>query len=208
MEARSFPYLWVREVRNLTRFIAAPYFAAILIAVDLLAWGGAVVFREKAPSLDAACASSLAATSSPRAGRAPLTQAAASGGLAGIASWYGAHWQGRKTASGTRFNYRKLTAAHRSLPLNTRVRVTNRENGQSVIVLINDRGPYVDDRVIDLSMGAARRLGMVREGLVPVCLQVVDVWDQPVQISSAAPAPDDAVPNDRILALLNALSLV
>ena len=93
--------------------------------------------------------------------------------MTGIASWYGMHWQGRKTASGKRFNVSKLTAAHRSLPLNTRVRVTNTENGKSVVVLINDRGPYVRGRVIDLSTAAARELGMVKEGIVPVHIDIV-----------------------------------
>ena len=93
--------------------------------------------------------------------------------MTGVASWYGLHWQGRKTASGKRFNVHKLTAAHRSLPLNTRVRVTNTENGKSVVVVINDRGPYVNGRVIDLSTAAARQLGMVKEGVVPVRIDIV-----------------------------------
>jgi rare lipoprotein A (peptidoglycan hydrolase) len=86
----------------------------------------------------------------------------------GIASWYGKAWQGRRTASGKKFDARKLTAAHRTLPLNTRVRVTNLLNGQSVEVTINDRGPYVEGRMIDLSAEAARRLGMQKDGLAPV----------------------------------------
>ena len=92
----------------------------------------------------------------------------------GIASWYGMHWQGRKTASGTRFDVRKLTAAHRTLPLNTVVRVTNLLNGDSVEVLINDRGPYVGARVIDLSEAAAKRLNMVHKGIVPVRIEIVE----------------------------------
>ena len=92
----------------------------------------------------------------------------------GIASWYGMHWQGRKTASGTRFDVRKLTAAHRTLPLNTIVRVTNLLNGATVEVLVNDRGPYVGARVIDLSEAAAKRLNMVRKGLVPVRIEIVE----------------------------------
>lgn len=93
--------------------------------------------------------------------------------LAGTASWYGRHWEGRLTASGARFDPHRLTAAHRSLPLNTRVRVTNLENAKSVTVLINDRGPYVAGRVIDLSTAAARRLGMIKEGLAPVRIKVL-----------------------------------
>ncbi len=127
--------------------------AALLIALDLLAWSAAVAYRH-----------AVAATAPP---------AAPAHMLSGTASYYGQHWQGRKTASGSRFDLRKLTAAHRSLPLNTRVRVTNLENAKSVTVLINDRGPYVDGRVIDLSTAAARRLGMVKEGLAPVRIAVL-----------------------------------
>ncbi len=91
----------------------------------------------------------------------------------GVASWYGEHWQGRTTASGKPFDERKLTAAHRTLPLNTRVRVTNLKTGQSVEVTITDRGPYADGRVIDLSKAAAKKLGMMKEGLVPVRIESV-----------------------------------
>ena len=93
--------------------------------------------------------------------------------LTGIASWYGEHWQGRKTASGARFDIAKLTAAHRSLPLNTIVRVTNLSNGRSVEVLVNDRGPYVGRRVLDLSEAAAKRLDMIKKGLAPVRIETI-----------------------------------
>jgi rare lipoprotein A len=91
----------------------------------------------------------------------------------GVASWYGPQHQGRLTANGERFDMHKLTAAHRSLPLDTKVRVTNLENGKSVRVKINDRGPYVGDRVIDLSAKAARRLGMKEQGLAMVRVEVI-----------------------------------
>nr|MDJ0983204.1 septal ring lytic transglycosylase RlpA family protein [Kiloniellales bacterium] len=73
----------------------------------------------------------------------------------GEASWYGPGFQGRKTASGVRFNMNALTAAHRSLPFGTQVRVTNVENGRTVVVTINDRGPFAGGRIIDLSKAAA-----------------------------------------------------
>lgn len=76
---------------------------------------------------------------------------------AGRASWYGS---GHRTANGERFNPNGMTAAHRSLPFGTRVRVTNRSNGRSVVVRINDRGPFVAGRILDLSRGSARVLGM------------------------------------------------
>jgi rare lipoprotein A len=92
------------------------------------------------------------------------------GGSHGIASYY---WQGQKTASGARFNPSGMTAAHRSLPFGTRVLVTNRNNGRSVTVTINDRGPFIKGRIIDLSRGAAGVIGMTGSGLAPVSIQVL-----------------------------------
>jgi rare lipoprotein A len=91
----------------------------------------------------------------------------------GKASYYGKWHHGRKTASGERFNKNEMTAAHRTLPMGTLVRVTNTKNDRSVIVRINDRGPYRKGRVIDVSHAAATQLGMVRGGIVPVRLEVV-----------------------------------
>lgn len=81
-------------------------------------------------------------------------------GQQGMASWYGPGFHGRKTASGERFNSGALTAAHRTLPFGTKVRVMNKTNGRSVVVRINDRGPYAHGRIIDLSHGAARAIGV------------------------------------------------
>jgi len=92
----------------------------------------------------------------------------------GLASWYGPRFHGRRTANGERFNKFLLTAAHRTLPFNTRVRVTNLQNGRSVVVRINDRGPYVRGRIIDLSYGAARLLGMQARGVVLVKVEILD----------------------------------
>jgi rare lipoprotein A len=89
----------------------------------------------------------------------------------GQASWYGEQHQGRTTASGATFDMNQMTAAHRTLPLGTNVRVTNLDNGRSIEVVINDRGPYVGTRVIDLSREAARRLRMEHEGLAPVRIE-------------------------------------
>jgi rare lipoprotein A len=91
----------------------------------------------------------------------------------GIASWYGRREQGRRTASGARFDRRALTAAHPSLPLGTIVLVENLANGQSVALRITDRGPYRPGRIIDLSQAAARRLGLEGQGLGVVGLTVV-----------------------------------
>ncbi|AOX04627.1 hypothetical protein BJP34_31400 [Moorena producens PAL-8-15-08-1] len=91
----------------------------------------------------------------------------------GVASWYGSAFHGRRTASGERFNQYALTAAHRTLQFGTRVKVTNLRNGRSVIVRINDRGPNVRGRMIDLSRGAARIIGLVRSGTGPVHIEIL-----------------------------------
>jgi rare lipoprotein A len=91
----------------------------------------------------------------------------------GRASWYGIEHHGKRTASGGRFDMNALTAAHRSLPLGTMLRVKNLANGRSVVVRVNDRGPYVGGRIIDLSMAAAGCLGLKERGLGVVSLTVV-----------------------------------
>jgi rare lipoprotein A len=106
----------------------------------------------------------------------PLNSVANSGhsySLQGTASYYGGKFHGRKTASGERFNQEALTAAHKTLPLGTQVRVTNLRNGESVDVKINDRGPYHKGRVIDLSKGAARELGMLGAGTAKVKVELI-----------------------------------
>jgi rare lipoprotein A len=94
--------------------------------------------------------------------------------LEGIASWYGGKFQGRLTANGETFDTNELTAAHREIPFHTIVRVTNMQNGRSVDVRINDRGPFVDNRVIDLSRAAADAIGMTSTGVAPVTLDIID----------------------------------
>ena len=105
---------------------------------------------------------------------APLSPAqAADYDRAGKASWYGKRYHGRTTASGERFDMNAMTAAHRSLPFGTRVRVTNLANRRSVVLTINDRGPYAGGRIIDVSRRAAEILGMVRKGVVRVRVHTV-----------------------------------
>lgn len=89
----------------------------------------------------------------------------------GNASFYGAKFHGRKTASGAIFNKHAMTAAHRNLPFGTRVRVTHVHNGRSVVVTINDRGPFIKSRIIDVSRAAAEQLGMVQQGVARVRLE-------------------------------------
>lgn len=92
----------------------------------------------------------------------------------GEASWYGPGFHGKLTANGETYNQNELTAAHRTLPFDTRVRVENLDNGKSVIVRINDRGPYARGRIIDLSRKAAEDIQMVNSGVVPVRLILID----------------------------------
>ena len=92
----------------------------------------------------------------------------------GLASYYGRRFHGRRTANGERFDMYDFTAAHRALPLGSVIRVTNVSNGRSVRVRVNDRGPYIRGRVLDLSYAAAYRLGMVRSGLARVTIEIVE----------------------------------
>jgi rare lipoprotein A len=86
----------------------------------------------------------------------------------GVASWYGPGFHGKKTANGERFNTHDLTAAHKTLPFGTRLRVTDRRTGRHVLVVVNDRGPFTPGRVIDLSLAAAKSLGMIQRGIILV----------------------------------------
>jgi rare lipoprotein A (peptidoglycan hydrolase) len=90
------------------------------------------------------------------------------------ASYYGHEFAWRPTASGEPYNPLKLSAAHRTLPLGTKLKVTNLHNGRSVLVTVNDRGPYVKPRELDLSLGAARKLGMIRRGIARVRIERVE----------------------------------
>lgn len=93
--------------------------------------------------------------------------------LRGIASWYGRAHHGRRTASGVPFNMHALTAAHRTLPFGTRIRVTSIRSGRSVEVIVNDRGPYLGGRILDLSRQAAARLGTLLAGIADVQLEIL-----------------------------------
>ena len=114
--------------------------------------------------------------------RAPEVSGAATGNIigSGIASWYGPNFHGKLTANGERYNMNDYTAAHKTLPFNTVVRVDNVENGKSVVVRINDRGPYVGNRIIDLSRKAAQEIDMIGNGTASVRLMVVREGDRPI----------------------------
>ncbi len=93
--------------------------------------------------------------------------------LHGKASYYYGRWIGRKTANGEIYRAHDVTAAHKTLPFNTRVRVTNLRNNKSVVVRINNRGPYIKGRIIDLSIAAAQQIEMTKAGVVPVKVEVL-----------------------------------
>jgi len=106
----------------------------------------------------------------------------------GIASWYGPGFHGKRTSNGETYDMHAMTAAHKILPLGTFVRVTNKNNGRSLVLRINDRGPFADDRVIDLSRAAADKLDVVAKGTAPV--RITALSDQPPTASAAAKTGD------------------
>jgi rare lipoprotein A len=140
--------------------------------------------------LATACGKKVPVSAGPVA--APLSE------LQGLASYYAEPYHGRRTASGEVFDtYQQLTAAHRTLPFNTVVKVTNQENGKDVEVRINDRGPFVDGRVIDLSLKAAREIDMERSGVARVKLTVLKegaAVAASTPKTPAAPVPSPASP--------------
>ena len=108
----------------------------------------------------------------------------------GIASWYGKKFHGRLTAMGEVYDMYAMTAAHKALPRPTMVRVTNLDNGRAIVLRVNDRGPFHDDRLIDLSYGAARALGFDHQGTAPVVVEAIDEVNYP---ELARRAPTDNV---------------
>jgi rare lipoprotein A len=146
------------EIRRRPRARDLP--SAIVLSVLLVAW---------------ACAPATTGAVAPDAGRAPASLApglvpavAAGWSEQGEASWYGPGFAGRPTANGEVFDPRELTAAHPTLPFGTRVEVRNLETGRTVVVRINDRGPFVPGRIIDLSQAAAEAIGLIATGVAPV----------------------------------------
>ena len=128
-------------------------------------------------TLGVGCSGTRHGAAEPSAARTKVAPAAEAGGRwrtyeTGVASWYGGRWHGRKTANGEKYNQNSMTAAHKRLPFNTKVRVTNLRTGKSCIVRINNRGPYVRGRVIDLSVAAAKQIGSYDGGLTRVRLEV------------------------------------
>lgn len=163
------------RVGRLQRLLAVAVFAA------LVGIGSAVFFAtQPAPEPDAVLLGrgqagvDFPSSDRPSSDRAPRDSAEPGQPAgSGEASYYGDELRGRPTASGESFDPEGLTAAHRTLPLGTRLRVTNVRNGESVVVRVNDRGPYSGDRVLDVSKRAARALGMLGSGTAPVRLELI-----------------------------------
>lgn len=138
-----------------------------------------------------ACAPSLmrsdvnGRSGAPVSGTAPAAARATPGAQSGMASWYGPGFAGRRTANGEVFDPSQLTAAHRELPFNTLVKVTNETNGRSVVVRINDRGPFKGGRIIDLSRASAEAIGMVGSGVARVKLEVLTLPPGAVRIGAS-----------------------
>ena len=117
--------------------------------------------------------SAFLATAAIALGAATFTATDAEAKTCGKASWYGPGFHGRTTANGEKYNQNAMTAAHKGLKFGTKVRVTNQHNGKSVTLRINDRGPYVGKRIIDVSKAAAGKLGMRQAGVAPVCVSII-----------------------------------
>ncbi|WP_428378199.1 septal ring lytic transglycosylase RlpA family protein [Lichenicoccus sp.] len=189
--------------------------ATICCTVGLLALGLAVPGAGHAASIAAAPAPpALAGPISPHATswansvhdalarQARLAAAAARSAFteSGIATWYGREFQGRRTSSGDRFDDARLTCAHRTLPLGTRLLVTSEDTGRSVVVVVNDRGPYAaPGRIIDLSRAAAARIGMVADGVNTVTVKRILPSDLPVEVAQApdGDTSEQAIANSR-----------
>ena len=163
------------------------YLFALLCLLPLAGCGSRrpVVDRRQPPPLAPAPAppensEPAAAPSAKRPARTPVAPAPAGRVEEGNASWYGVPFDGRRASNGEIYDMNRMTAAHRTLPFDTMLRVTNLSNGRSATVRITDRGPFVENRIIDLSLAAARELDMVGAGVVPVRLEVLSGPDPSV----------------------------
>ncbi len=160
---------------------AAALTAALLsLSVSLAVHAQAPATPAATPAVTPAAAPAAVAAPAPVSAPAKAAPAAVSSAAAGDVSegklaWYGRKFNGRKTASGERFNAGALTMAHNTLPFGTKVKVTNLANKRSVVVRVNDRGPSTPDRVGDLSMAAAQKVGATRKGVINAKLEVVGV---------------------------------
>lgn len=158
-------WLFDQSTKRATAFLrnAAPATMTAIIAIALVC---NAIFCTVAPRYQRTGSSPAPDTRQPRPASSRSVQT-------GEASYYGPGFHGKLTANGERFNMHALTAAHRTLPFGTRVRVTNLTNGKSIVVRVNDRGPFKKNRIIDLSREAARKIDMLQSGTARVSLEVL-----------------------------------
>jgi len=143
--------------------------SALLIAALILCWGAAGCRSIKTDTSDATKIEPSPSLEPPT----PAKEQPASPVFEGVASWYGPGFHGKKTSNREIYDMNDMTAAHQTLPFETHVMVTNLDNGRTVVVRINDRGPFVKDRIIDLSYAAAKVLDMIDSGTAPVRLEIL-----------------------------------
>jgi rare lipoprotein A len=177
--------------RRFQRFLCATLPAAL---AGTLTIGGAAAYAAPAKSKKAQPSSAGKSTGS-------KTNARSAGQVlqSGKASWYGPGFHGRKTANGERFDMYELTAAHKTLPLGTRIKVLNPANGKEVVVRINDRGPYAHGRILDLSKAAASQLGLISRGHGDVVLQALGERSDGTGLSSTLASADTPDPDHVLL---------
>lgn len=147
--------------------------AVLALSTAIAAHAQTTTTPAAAPAAAAATTAAPAATAAAKAAPAAMATAAAGDVTEGKLAYYGKKFAGRKTASSERFNPDALTMAHKSLPFGTRVKVTNLANKRSVVVRVNDRGPSTPDRVGDLSLAAARKVGAIKPGTINAKMEVV-----------------------------------
>ena len=159
--------------RRKALFCPAPAMKRLLIMIAVLACTGMAVLPGMGCSSSVRLPPAAATAEAPRPKPSRSAEKKVLAREKGIASWYGGKFHGRKTASGERYDMNKLTAAHKTLPFGTRVRVTNLDTGHKVVVRINDRGPFMRGRIIDLSHAAARKVNMIQAGTARVLVEVL-----------------------------------
>jgi rare lipoprotein A len=171
-------------LRSLHQFLNSHRFAALLLILAGVSISGCAgrqpvaaappaTAPNAAPPSETAKAPTPPPLPAPRPRSNPSAQIGTGWTEEGEASWYGGKFHGRQASNGEIYDMNKLTAAHRTLPFETMVRVTNQRNGKSTVVRITDRGPFVNNRIIDLSYAAAKEIESIGEGVVPVRLEVV-----------------------------------
>ena len=154
-------------------FCPAPAMKRLMTMIALTALAGITVLPGTGCTSSGRVPPATATAKAPRPQPSPPAKGKVLAREKGIASWYGGKFHGRKTASGERYDMNKMTAAHKTLPFGTRVRVTNLDTGRKVVVRINDRGPFIRGRVIDLSRAAARKMDMIQAGTARVLVEVL-----------------------------------